>query len=126
MVMKTCVICGREFEPHYNTVSRQICCSKECLKVRTKQMTNKEARRERAKMSYRKAHKDTTVCKICGMPTAFGVRPQGRRRYHESCVLEQAMSKIKWNESFTSAERQRLVSFGYSVKELRKEWTHEP
>lgn len=119
---RKCVICGNEFEPHS---SIQVRCSAECTKQYRRQYNREYNRsdryRNREKGKYRKRTKESTLCKICGKPTAYNEWTHGRKRLHERCVLEQCIPKLKNGEKLTDAEELRLRSFGYSIRELRQE-----
>lgn len=122
MYKKQCVVCGREF----NSVnSAYKICSDECRKIRNAEYCKKYSviRGKTYQSKYRQKHAKIVLCKICGEPVA-GVKGAvniGRPRYHEECVIKDAIQAILDGEKGHESIRIRRAwnTFGYGVKELK-------
>lgn len=118
---KQCVICGKEFEPRYNLVNRQKCCSRECSKKQHKiysknySRTEKERQRQR---DWRKEHtKNHTLCRICGKPTVAEYT-RNKPHYHEECVVADCVETLRNGNKLSRAQYQRLYVKGYTMQEI--------
>ena len=123
MVTKECIICGKEFTPHYNMIDRQKCCSKDCHRiynhscVKERYKNNKASALQKAKQ-YMKA-KNKVLCRLCGQPVetlnSSGYRP----RYHEKCIFDDCAKVIKRGEKLSAVQYNRLQARGYRIADVK-------
>lgn len=122
-MIKKCVVCGAEFEPRYNMIYRQKCCSKPCT-VTHNRRCEKEKRQSKgwkteARKKYYAKTADKIVCKLCGKPTVAGF--SGRRQhFHEHCVVNDAINTVLGSQKLSKAQLSRLYAMGYDAKEIKE------
>jgi hypothetical protein len=104
---KLCKICGKTFEAVNSNYSM---CSPECRKENKKRYD-----REYIKPHKRAYEPKMLNCKICGKPVN-----QSRKRYHEECVLQDAVNAYKNGDRYPSPRIVRAINQGYSTPEIRE------
>lgn len=132
-MLKTCVVCGKEFTPAPRHNSTQITCSSECRKqyardyARVRQQ-KPDVKKRRQDLYYRR---NQTYCLICGKvidrSTEDNVMPS-TARMHEQCVLTDCRNSFLCGKRLTHTQQLRLVYRGYSIKEFFTEceqWRNE-
>lgn len=96
MPERTCIICGKTFEPRYNTKNRHLCCSAECrkkyasqkqkeysnryreknpekIKARAQMLKNKRQAENRPYTAFEKTESEKTITKINSEALAAGM-----------------------------------------------------
>lgn len=132
-MIKKCVICGSEFEPRYNLINRQICCSKKCTRQRNlelnnyKYATSEDYRIKRA--SYQKAKKKAKVhyCKLCGKPIEieYKVGAVSKKTMHVECIIADCIETLETKGVLTRKQYQRLYAIGYTLKDFIEDYEVE-
>lgn len=125
-MFKNCRICGKEFEtnnPCYCTCSSA--CSLKNAKALTKKWRQNNAdkmRKYNAKRT-RKYKKPIILCGICGeeVPQICSERGYSRKRYHEECVLKEALQAISEGRGpKDKAVMRAWNTYAYTAKELKE------
>lgn len=120
---KKCVVCGAEFEPRYNMIYRQKCCSKPCTVAYNKRCKKEKHQSEEWKAEARKKYyaktADKIVCKLCGKPTVAGLSGY-RQHFHEHCVVNDAINTVLDSQKLSKAQLGRLYAMGYCAKEIKE------
>lgn len=125
----SCVICGTEFETDHPTKKL---CGEECQKKNKREKAKKwymdninnpefvEHVRKVARENYKPAAK----CRLCGKIIEQDVLPTGHTHkfYHDDCVIKDCLSTIYEKKKLTQAQKLRLYSRGYTLKELKEEF----
>ena len=126
--MKTCVICGKEFEPRHNLKERQKCCSAECSAVLKKQIGHiyrethqSEIRAKRKKM--RVQHLRDCRCWICGQHIDKPITGErvSNIRMHDECVYRDAVNTLNSGGQLSDKQKLRLYARGWTVTEFKEE-----
>lgn len=122
-MIKKCVVCGAEFEPRFNMIYRQKCCSRPCTVIHNrrceKEKHQTEAWRAKAREKYHIKTANKIVCKLCGKPTVAGL--SGRRQhFHEHCVVNDAINTVLGSQKLSKAQLSRLYAMGYDAKEIKE------
>lgn len=125
MVIKECIICGKEFTPHYNMIDRQKCCSKDCFKVHYQRWredwyrNNHASILQKARKDSRLKNKDRVICKLCGKPIETPNASGWRPRYHEKCIFDDCAEAIKRGERVSATQYNRLRVRGYGIADVK-------
>lgn len=126
-MIKTCKICGKEFEA--NTY-RQKLCSDECRSENKRKNAHDYyyghggyGGYARTKRILRSRKKNIQYCQICGKQLVRHgnvdehIRPY---RTHEKCLVYSALDKLKVNERISRKDYHRLARRGWSITDLRE------
>lgn len=130
-MIKQCMVCGKDFEPRYNLVNRQLCCSKECSKERERLYSaeryadpvRRENYLERQK-ELRKQKIKPRKCIICGedvIPDGYFHR-YNHTKMHDECVFNDCLETLGKGEHLDKTQVQRLAARGYTMKEFIQEY----
>ena len=115
---KICIICGAEFEPRYNLVKTQKCCSLQCSREHYKHYVYDDETRKWYRRKKRRNNREV-LCKICGQPTIAS--ESGRKRhYHESCIIQDCINTILQNKFLSKNQLNRIYTLGYATADIRK------
>ena len=131
MIIKKCIVCGKEIEV---ANPRYCLCSDECKKKRHAELNRKymsdpvlHERKLKQDRVRRRNNAKIIPCKICGEP----VNPidnggrLSRKYYHEECVVREALQAISEGGKSTKGTGDSRIFrahnvFGYSVGELKE------
>ena len=124
---KICVICGKEYEPHFTKEKTQKTCSKECREVLTNKYNLEYRRRDYVRkrhIAYMRKYNGNPKCVICGKPIErnYSTGHTARTRMHEECVYQDIINTLKSGQKLNTAQYQRISSRGYSVKDFIEEF----
>lgn len=119
-MINVCKICGAEFDAAQRN---HTICSDACRKINQKQYAqeyacaNYEQKRRRERKHYYKNH--NVKCRLCGKPTP-AERSGYRKRYHEECIVKDAIDAILNGQKLHANQLNRLYARGYTVTEIRE------
>lgn len=122
MFIKTCKICGKDFE---SVNSRYCICSKECREIYTKTNTQKYCESHKVEMRkqrdlYRRSHSNVK-CRICGekikRENLIGVN-NSTSRHHPECKLNDLLIRFESSHKLDKFYAKRMRNMGYSYAEL--------
>lgn len=126
-MLKTCRICGKVFEannPRFCTCSPA--CSKKNNVIMQKKnyLAHRSEYNQKRRASQQESYRQRFVpCLICGKniePTFNGER-YTRKRYHEACVVKEALKAIKEGKGRKDKAIMRAWNtYAYTDKELRE------
>lgn len=125
-----CMICGREFERHNNKKT----CSIECRKKRIRDTFEKwkaenPERYRKWQKNYNSKHSRVgwhRKCIICGKSLYLSKEDEPtKKRMHDTCVYDDVLKTIIEGKPVTGTQRNRLYSFGYTVKTFREDYVDE-
>lgn len=126
-MIKTCKICGREFEADTN---KRKLCSAECRAVNKRKSSHDYycgfggySGYARTKCILRSRQKNIKFCQICGKPLVRHGNVNERihpYRTHEKCLVYSALDKLKSNERIPKPDYQRLGRRGWNIADLRE------
>lgn len=128
-MFKNCRICGKEFEtPNSNYCTCSPACSIKNAKALNKKWRANNADRTKKYNANRtrKYKKPIILCGICGeeVPQICSERGYSRKRYHEKCVVNEALKAIAEGKQHNDKRIVRAWNtFGYSMKELKEIYT---
>lgn len=122
-MQKTCIVCGKSFEPYPTTAYKQICCSKECGRIRRLQRQMEWQKTDIGLQKYREWYRKRTVnktlCGICGKPTKAEDTTH-KSHFHTECVINEAVEVYKAGQILTDAQYLRLYNRGYTMRDIKR------
>lgn len=112
---RICVECGKYFQSQRET---KLTCSNQCRKIRDKRNCKLWYERKKSENhNFKVGNHVKNDCRICGKTT------DSRLRYHEQCVLNQAIEILKLNNQCASYAPEILRArhlYGYTIKEIKE------
>jgi hypothetical protein len=122
-MQKKCIMCGKPFEPYAPLKNKQICCSKECGRMRRLEMQREYEKTGKMKKYraeyYKERTKNKTLCGICGKPTVAEDTTH-KPQYHLECILNESIEAYKSGQILTDAQYLRLYSRGYTMRDIKR------
>lgn len=120
---RVCEICGKEYEPYYAAVNKQVICGDpECKRKYKEKYWKTHSRRawlEKKKREIRAI--GTARCRICGelirRPQSYSERAASTR-FHEDCILKDCALTYMATGKLTNIQKQRLYARGYNLREF--------
>ena len=122
---RKCPICGREFVT--DSKHRNVFCSPECVRIRHEQWSKEYYSRNDVK-ARKKAYKrnyirEKSKCILCGKPMYHSFESGDcKTTMHDKCVFVDCLNTLNTGGVLNNAQRQRLASRGYGVKEFKREF----
>lgn len=122
---RKCPICGREFVT--DSIHRNVFCSPECVRIRHEQWAKEYYSRNDVK-AKKKAYKrnyirEKSKCILCGKPMYHSFENGDcKTTMHDKCVFVDCLNTLNTGGVLNNAQRQRLVSRGYGLKEFKREF----
>ena len=133
METKKCEVCGAEYVPAYPPMwKRSKYCSDKCRKeaVRNWQRSYYSEHRDEIneKDRNRRMNNPHVVCKLCGKvidKRKESVQSNSSIQYHEHCVMLDTLDTLRDGSQLTRAQRSRLESRGWGLKDFREEFADQ-
>lgn len=126
-MIKTCKICGKEFEA--NTYRKKL-CSAECRAENKRRISHDYYcgmggydGNARTMSILRSRQRNIKSCQICGKPLVRHRNVEERihpYRTHEKCLVYSALEQLKDNVKLSRVDYQRLERRGWNITDLRE------
>lgn len=128
-MLKTCVVCGKEFTPTARHERTQITCSAECRKQYARDYARARQQKPDVKKRRRSQYyaRNKTYCLICGKlidRVSVTESMTSTARMHDECVLTDCRNSFLCGKRLTHTQQLRLVYRGYSIKEFFSDCEH--
>lgn len=120
---KTCIICGKVFEPFRHLANRQKCCSKECSKVLNRHNAKEYSSRHRNALSDKMRHNKDEIkplyCSVCG-EQMFRKKGRWTKKMHDECVIRKCAEYIKAGQTIPKYWYTRCYAIGLEKKDIQE------
>lgn len=131
-MIKNCRICGKAFEannPRYCTCSPACSIKNNAIMQKKNYLAHRDEYNQKTRASHQESYRQRFVpCRICGenVPSAYNGERYTRKRYHEECVVKEALKAIEEGKGRKDKAIMRAWNtYGYTVKELREMLNNE-
>ena len=125
-MFKNCRICGAEFEtnnPRCCTCSPTCSMKNRSIVAKKRYYANPEIKQQSNVRQREKSRQRSVPCRICGenVPSVFTGVQYGRKRYHEECVVKEALKALSdGKKSHDKVVWRARNTYGYTIKDLKE------
>lgn len=126
-MFKNCRICGKVFEannPRYCTCSTACSIKNNSIMQKKYYLAHHDEYNQGSRDRQREKHRQRFVpCRICkeNVEPAFNGERYTRKRYHEDCVVKEALKAVAEGKGKKDkAVKRAWNTYGYTVRELKE------